>query len=60
MGGMQVEEARGLGKTFCPNFTQPFSENIDKRSLNDGSRELILVFYDFGSSPQVVPLRGVL
>ncbi len=36
----------GMGKDFCPNFLQPFLENIDRRSCNDGSRELIPVFHN--------------
>ncbi len=27
-----------MGKDLCPNFLQPFLENIDRRSCNDGSR----------------------
>ncbi len=35
-----------MGKDFCPNFLQPFLENIDRRSCNDGNREFILVFHN--------------
>ncbi len=35
-----------MGKGFCPNFLQPFLENIDRRSCTDGSRELIPVFHN--------------
>ncbi len=35
-----------MGKDFCPNFLQPFLENIDRRSCNDGSLELIPVFHN--------------
>ncbi len=34
-----------MGKDFFPNFLQPFLENTDKGSCNDGSRELIPVFH---------------
>ncbi len=34
----------GMGKDFCSNFLQPFLENIDRMSCDDGSRELIPVF----------------
>ncbi len=33
-----------MGKEFRPNLLQPFLENIDRRSCNDGSRELIPAF----------------
>ncbi len=53
MGGVQVGrgvsvQSKGgeMGKDFCPNFLQPFLENIDRRSCNNGSRELIPVFHD--------------
>ncbi len=59
-----------MGKDFCPDFLQPFLENIDKRSCNDGSRELILVFHNphrkcrpsiFGGGSNIrVPCRGAL
>ncbi len=39
--GAQVETAKGFG----PNFLQPFIKNIDRRSCNDGSRELIPGFH---------------
>ncbi len=35
-----------MGKDFCPNFLQPFLENVDRRSCNYGSRGLIPVFYN--------------
>ncbi len=43
-GGVSVQSMGEMGKYFCPNFLQPFLENIDRRSCNDGSRELIPVF----------------
>ncbi len=33
-----------IRKDFCPNSLQPFLENIDRRSCNDGSRELTPIF----------------
>ncbi len=30
----------GDGQDFCPNFLQPFLENIDRSSCNDGSQGL--------------------
>ncbi len=44
--GVSVQSMGEVGKGFCPNFLQPFFENIDRRSCNDGSRELIPVFHD--------------
>ncbi len=35
-----------LGKVFCPIVNQLFIENIDRRSHNDGSGELIPVFHN--------------
>ncbi len=37
---------REVTKDCCPNFLQSFLENIDGRSCNDGSRELIPVFHN--------------
>ncbi len=44
--GVSVQSMEGMGKDRCPNFFQPFLENIDRRSCNDGSRELIPVFHN--------------
>ncbi len=44
--GVSVQSMGEMGKDFCPNFLQPFLENIDGRSCNDGSRELIPVFHN--------------
>ncbi len=41
----------GDGEDFCSNFLQPFRENIDRRSCNDGNRELIPVFHNPHASP---------
>ncbi len=43
-GGMSVQSMGEMGKDFCPNFLQPFLENIDRRTYNDGSRELFQYF----------------
>ncbi len=48
-----VDGGKAYGKDLCPNVRQPFRENIDRRSCNDGSRELIPVFH---SSSQKYPL----
>ncbi len=44
-GGVSVESMGEMGKDFCANFLQPFLENIDRRSCNDGSRELIPIVH---------------
>ncbi len=44
--GVSVQAMGEIGKDFCPNFLQPFLENIDRRSCNGGSRELIPVFHN--------------
>ncbi len=49
MGGGVIGEWRfqsmgKMGKDVCPNFLQPLLENFDRRSCNDGSRELIPIF----------------
>ncbi len=44
--GMSVQAMGEMGKDFCPKILQPFLENIDRRSCNDGSRELIPVFHN--------------
>ncbi len=41
---MSVQSMGEIGQGFCPNFLQPFLENVDRWSWNDGSRELISVF----------------
>ncbi len=45
-GEMSVHSMGEIGKYFCPNFLQLFLENSDRRSCNDGSRELIPVFHN--------------
>ncbi len=42
---MSAQSLEDMVKDFCPNFIQPFLENIDRRSCNDGNRELIPVFH---------------
>ncbi len=34
---MSVQSMWEIGKDFCPNFLQPFLENIDRGSGNDGA-----------------------
>ncbi len=52
---MSVQSTQELGKDFCPNFLQPFPENIDRSSCNDGSRELIPVFHNPHRKCQLSP-----
>ncbi len=42
-GGGECSVNGGDGERL-PNLLQPFLENVDRRSCNDGSRELIPVF----------------
>ncbi len=44
--GLSVQAMGEIGKDFGPNFLQSFFENIDRRSCNGGSRELIPVFHN--------------
>ncbi len=65
MGGVQVgwgvREMMEMGEGFCPNFLQPFLENIDRRSCNDGRPSPKMPSFSFyGSSHLGVPFRGVL
>ncbi len=47
MGGcVSVQSMGEMGKDYCPNFLHNFLENIDRKSCNDGSRELIPVFHN--------------
>ncbi len=43
-GGMSVQSMWEVGKDFCPNFLQPFLENIDRRSCDNGGWQLIPIF----------------
>ncbi len=43
---MSVQSMEEVEKDVCPNFLQPFLENIDRRSCNDGSREFIPIFHN--------------
>ncbi len=45
-GAVSVQSMGEMGKDFCPNFLQSFLDNIDRRSCNDGSQELIAVFHN--------------
>ncbi len=64
--GWGVREMVEMGEGFCPNFLQLVLENIDRRSCNDGKRELIppspkMPPFSFdGSSHLGVPFRGAL
>ncbi len=42
-GEMSVQSMEEMGKDFCSNLLQHFLENIDRRSSNDGSLEIIPV-----------------
>ncbi len=44
---MDIQSLREMGEGFCFNFIQSFLQNIDRRSHNDGSRELIPAFHNF-------------
>ncbi len=46
MGAMSSVVHGEMEKDFFPNFLQPFLENINLGSHNDGSRKLIPVFCD--------------
>ncbi len=43
---MYVQSMGKMGKDFSPKFLQLFLENFGRRSCNDGSRELIPIFYN--------------
>ncbi len=45
-GGGSVQSMKEMGKDICPNCRQPYLENINRRSCNGGSRELIPVFHN--------------
>ncbi len=55
-GEMSVQSKGEMGKNFCQNFLLPILEYIDKRSCNDGSRELILIFHNPNRKCQPSPL----
>ncbi len=44
--GIWLLRLQSMGKNLCPNFLQPLLENINKRSCNGGSRELIPRFHN--------------
>ncbi len=56
MEGLSVQPIGEMGKDFCPNFLNPFLENTDRRSCNDGSREFIPVFHNPHRKCQPSPL----
>ncbi len=45
-GRVSVQSMGEMGKDFYPSFLQPFLENVDGRSCNDGSQELIPIFHN--------------
>ncbi len=45
-GVVSVQSMGEIGKDFCSNFLQPSLENIDRKSCNDGSRELMPIFHN--------------
>ncbi len=45
IGEMSVRSMEEMRKDFCPRLIQSFLENIDRKSSNDGNRELISVFH---------------
>ncbi len=53
--GVSVQSVGEMGKDLCPNFLQPLLKNIDRRSCNDGSRELIPVFHSPHRKCQLSP-----
>ncbi len=44
--GDECSVNKEVEQDVCPNFLQAFLENIDRRSCNDGSRELIPIFHN--------------
>ncbi len=44
--GVRVQSTGEMGKDVCPKLLQPFLENNDRRSCNDGNREIIPVFHN--------------
>ncbi len=66
-GKISFQAMGEMGKDFCQNFLQPFLENIDRRSCNDESWELIPLFHNphrkcqpFGSGSYLVVSVGTL
>ncbi len=45
-GGTSVQSMGEMWKDFCPNFLQSFLDNIDRKSCNDRSWELIPIFHN--------------
>ncbi len=47
VGEMSIQSIGEMGKDFCPKPSPTSSsKNIDRRSCNDGSRELSPIFYN--------------
>ncbi len=48
-----------MGKDFCPNFLQPFLENIDKRSCDAGrSFQYFATLFENADPLPGAPCRG--
>ncbi len=56
-GGVSVQAMGEMDKDFCPNFLQSFLENIDRRSCNDGSWQLIPIFHSPHRKCRPAPLE---
>ncbi len=59
-GGDECSAKGGDGKDFCQNFLQPFLEKFNRKSCNDGSRELIPVFQPSPKMPTLSFVGGSL
>ncbi len=63
-GELSVQSTGEMGKDVCPNLLQPLLETFDRKSCNDGNRDLIPVFHNphrkCGGPHLVVPCRGAL
>ncbi len=46
IGVKRFQSMGKMGKNYCPHFLQPLLENVDKRSCNDGSGELIPIIHN--------------
>ncbi len=44
--GVSVQSMGEMAKDFYPNVLQSFLEKIDRRSCNNGSREIIPVYHN--------------
>ncbi len=57
---MSVQSMGEMGKDFLPNFIQPFLENNDRRSRNDGNQKLIPAFHNLHRKDRPFPLAAAL